>query len=76
MCIRDRARIDSLYYGKLVLAPLNIVMYNVFTSHGPDLYGTEPWYFYLFNGFLNFNIIFICALVAPFAVVSIFCYIY
>ncbi|ERE77083.1 alpha-1,2-mannosyltransferase ALG9 [Cricetulus griseus] len=30
--------IDSYYYGKLVIAPLNIVLYNVFTSHGPDLY--------------------------------------
>ena len=31
--------IDSYYYGKLVVAPLNIVLYNVFTPHGPDLYG-------------------------------------
>uniref|UniRef100_A0A8C0QFR6 Mannosyltransferase n=1 Tax=Canis lupus familiaris TaxID=9615 RepID=A0A8C0QFR6_CANLF len=30
--------IDSYYYGKLVVAPLNIVLYNVFTPHGPDLY--------------------------------------
>ncbi|XP_042538731.1 alpha-1,2-mannosyltransferase ALG9 isoform X3 [Dipodomys spectabilis] len=54
--------IDSCYYGKLVIAPLNIVLYNVFTSHGPDLYGTEPWYFYLINGFLNFNVAFALAL--------------
>ncbi|GAB1294196.1 Alpha-1,2-mannosyltransferase ALG9 [Apodemus speciosus] len=54
--------IDSYYYGKLVIAPLNIVLYNVFTSHGPDLYGTEPWYFYLINGFLNFNVAFALAL--------------
>lgn len=31
--------VDSYYYGKLVVAPLNIVLYNVFTPHGPDLYG-------------------------------------
>ena len=55
--------IDSDYYGKLVSAPLNIVTYNVFTSHGPDLYGTEPWYFYLINGLLNFNVAFLAALV-------------
>ncbi|XP_046667840.1 alpha-1,2-mannosyltransferase ALG9 isoform X1 [Homalodisca vitripennis] len=65
------ARIDSLYYGRLVVAPLNIVMYNVFTSHGPDLYGTEPWYFYFINGFLNFNIIFIAALFTPLALVAV-----
>ena len=37
-------QIDQFYYGKLVVAPLNIVMYNVFTDHGPDLYG-EARYF-------------------------------
>ena len=37
--------------------------YNVFTSHGPDLYGTEPATYYLFNGILNFNVAFILALV-------------
>ncbi|XP_073458526.1 alpha-1,2-mannosyltransferase ALG9 isoform X1 [Aquarana catesbeiana] len=56
--------IDSYYYGKLVIAPLNIVLYNVFTPHGPDLYGTEPWPFYFINGFLNFNVVFILALLA------------
>jgi alpha-1,2-mannosyltransferase len=34
--------IDSMYYGKLVVAPLNIVKYNIFTDHGPDLYGKFP----------------------------------
>ena len=55
--------VDSLFYGKLVIAPLNIVKYNVLSDHGPDLYGTEPWTFYLFNGLLNFNVAFIMALV-------------
>ena len=54
--------IDTLIYGRLVSAPLNIVKYNVFTSHGPDLYGTEPWTFYLLNGFLNFNGAFLLAM--------------
>ena len=54
--------IDSLIYGRFVSAPLNIVKYNVFTSHGPDLYGTEPWTFYLLNGFLNFNGAFLLAI--------------
>ena len=31
--------IDTDYFGKLVVAPLNIVVYNVFGEHGPDLYG-------------------------------------
>ena len=54
--------VDSLFYGKLVIAPLNIVKYNVLSDHGPDLYGTEPWTYYLFNGLLNFNVAFILAL--------------
>ena len=54
--------IDSEKYGRLVSAPLNIVKYNVFTSHGPDLYGTEPWSFYFLNGFLNFNGAFLLAI--------------
>lgn len=62
--------IDSMYYGKLVVAPFNIILYNVFTSHGPDIYGTEPLSFYLVNGFLNFNFVFIGALLAPFGLVS------
>lgn len=54
--------IDTYYYGKLVFAPINIVLYNVFSSHGPDLYGTEPWYFYFVNCFLNFNLVFVVSL--------------
>lgn len=48
---------DYIYYQKITLVPLNILMYNVFNSNGgPSLYGTEPWSFYFKNGFLNFNI--------------------
>ncbi|XP_041749319.1 alpha-1,2-mannosyltransferase ALG9 isoform X2 [Coregonus clupeaformis] len=56
--------VDSCCYGKLVIAPLNILLYNVFTPHGPDLYGTEPWPFYFKNGFLNFNVVFVLALLS------------
>ncbi|CAL4061344.1 unnamed protein product, partial [Meganyctiphanes norvegica] len=57
-------QIDSQYFGRLVIAPWNIVYYNVFTSHGPDLYGTAPWSFYFVNGFLNFNFVFPAALIS------------
>ncbi|XP_056267647.1 alpha-1,2-mannosyltransferase ALG9 isoform X2 [Pseudoliparis swirei] len=56
--------VDSYFYGKLVIAPLNILLYNVFTPHGPDLYGTEPWHFYFSNGILNFNLVFALALLS------------
>jgi len=56
--------IDSYFYGRLVVAPLNIVLYNIFSNHGPDLYGTSPWSFYFLNGFLNFNAIFPLALIS------------
>ena len=55
---------DSYYYGKPVVACLNILLYNVFTEHGPDLYGTEPLSYYLLNGMLNFNLVFVCALLS------------
>lgn len=33
--------IDSYYYGQLVIAPLNHIRYNIFSKHGPTLYGNE-----------------------------------
>ncbi|KAL7771005.1 hypothetical protein CFE70_000945 [Pyrenophora teres f. teres 0-1] len=58
--------IDSFFYRKLVCVPLNIVLYNVFSggSRGPDIYGVEPWHFYVRNLALNFNIWFFLALAA------------
>lgn len=55
--------IDSSYFGKIVVAPVNLVLYNVFTSHGPDLYGVEPFSYYFINGFLNFNVIWVIYLI-------------
>jgi alpha-1,2-mannosyltransferase len=59
--------IDSIFYRELVCVPLNIVLYNVFSggSRGPDIYGVEPWHFYMRNLALNFNIWFFLALAAP-----------
>jgi alpha-1,2-mannosyltransferase len=31
--------VDTHFFGKPVLAPLNIVFYNVFSHNGPNLYG-------------------------------------
>lgn len=58
--------IDSFFYKKLVCVPCNIVLYNVFSggSRGPDIYGVEPWHFYIRNLALNFNIWFFLALAA------------
>jgi alpha-1,2-mannosyltransferase len=62
------ASVDSAFYGKLVLAPLNIIRYNVFPvpGSGPDLYGVEPWTFYLTNLLLNCNVSIFLFLFAPF----------
>ncbi|XP_038209222.1 alpha-1,2-mannosyltransferase ALG9 [Zerene cesonia] len=57
--------VDSWHYGRLVVAPWNIVAYNIFTEHGPDLYGVEPWTYYFVNGFLNFNIVWVLSLCCP-----------
>ena len=61
------ALVDSFFYERFVLAPWNLVMYNVFKQGdggGPDVFGREPWYFYFVNGFLNFNVVFLFALAA------------
>ncbi|CAK4024666.1 glycosyltransferase family 22 [Lecanosticta acicola] len=50
------------FYKKFSIVPLNIVLYNVFSTKGPDLYGTEPWHFYLRNLFLNFHVWLLLAL--------------
>ncbi|KAJ1679218.1 mannosyltransferase, partial [Spiromyces aspiralis] len=58
--------IDSYYYGRLVVAPWNAVKYNLFGGEGrsPSLYGAEPWWFYFANGIINFNIMFVFALMS------------
>ncbi|CAH1104656.1 unnamed protein product [Psylliodes chrysocephalus] len=60
--------IDSMLFGKLIIAPLNIVKYNVLGGAGPSLYGKEPFSFYLFNGFVNFNFVWVFALLSPLAI--------
>jgi alpha-1,2-mannosyltransferase len=58
--------IDSFFYKKFVCVPLNILLYNVFSggSKGPNIYGVEPWHYYLRNLALNFNAWFLLALAA------------
>ena len=71
--------VDYFFYRQLMFVPLNIVLYNVFggENQGPDIFGIEPWYYYIVNGFLNFNIMFLLALAsAPFAVSLLFLFIY
>ncbi|KFY44180.1 hypothetical protein V494_01604 [Pseudogymnoascus sp. VKM F-4513 (FW-928)] len=50
--------ISSIFYRQPSLVPLNIVLYNVFSPphKGPNIYGTEPWSFYIRNLLLNFHI--------------------
>ncbi|KAK8206022.1 Alg9-like mannosyltransferase family-domain-containing protein [Phyllosticta capitalensis] len=58
--------VDSFFYRKLVCVPLNIVLYNVFSGpgRGPEIYGVEPWHFYIRNLALNFNVWFVLAMLS------------
>ncbi|RFU30567.1 hypothetical protein B7463_g5782, partial [Scytalidium lignicola] len=58
--------ISSFLYKKPTMVPLNIVLYNVFSGpgRGPEIFGTEPWHFYIRNLLLNFNIWFILAMLS------------
>ncbi|GAA53763.1 alpha-1 2-mannosyltransferase [Clonorchis sinensis] len=55
--------VDSFYFGRVVLAPWNIVHYNVFSQatnvsgSASVLYGVEPASFYVKNYLLNFNLL-------------------
>lgn len=58
--------IDTFFFHKVTVVPWNIVFYNVLSdsSRGPEIFGTEPWHFYLRNLSLNFNLWFLLALSA------------
>jgi alpha-1,2-mannosyltransferase len=55
--------IDHFYYGKIFFTPLHLILYN--RGSGSELYGTEPWHFYIRNLFLNFNFNFLFSLLTP-----------
>ena len=56
--------VDSGFYQTLVVIPLNIVLYNVFggEGEGPEIFGVEPFSYYVLNLLLNFNITAVLAL--------------
>jgi alpha-1,2-mannosyltransferase len=64
---------DQMFYRQYTIVAWNIIKYNVLSNaegRGPELYGVEPWYYYIVNGILNFNIVFILALGSAVCVVS------
>ncbi|XLS85425.1 hypothetical protein HN51_035591 [Arachis hypogaea] len=54
--------IDFHYYGRWTSSVLNILIYNVAGGGESHLYGTEGPFYYLRNGFNNFNFCFLLAL--------------
>ncbi|KAL8665523.1 MAG: hypothetical protein Q9202_002228 [Teloschistes flavicans] len=58
--------VDTFFYHVVTVVPWNIVYYNVFggPSRGANIFGTEPWDFYLRNLSLNFNFWFLLALLS------------
>ncbi|MCJ1257008.1 mannosyltransferase [Lignoscripta atroalba] len=58
--------VDAFFYHKIIVVPWRIVAYNIFSGsgRGPDIFGTEPWDFYIRNLLLNFNVWFLFAMSA------------
>ncbi|KAL4876260.1 hypothetical protein BJY04DRAFT_231730 [Aspergillus karnatakaensis] len=58
--------VDYAFIRKITIVPWNIVAYNVFggEGRGPDIFGTEPWTFYVRNLLLNFNVWLVFAVAA------------
>jgi len=54
-------------YGRFTSSLVNLVSYNVFGADGGSstMYGTEPWYWYLQNGFVNLGLAWPFVLAAP-----------
>lgn len=49
--------VERYYYGRWTFPSLNAVIYNVLSSSGgPNIFGVEPWHYYILNLLLNFNI--------------------
>ena len=53
--------VDHYFYRSFVFAALNILKYNVTASGGAQLYGVEPYTYYIKNLLINFNLIFVMA---------------
>lgn len=55
-----------MFFQKFTIVPWNIVAYNIFggEGRGPEIFGTEPWTFYIRNLLLNFNVWFIFSMLA------------
>ncbi|KAK1321438.1 Dol-P-Man:Man(6)GlcNAc(2)-PP-Dol alpha-1,2-mannosyltransferase [Acorus calamus] len=53
---------DHHYYGRWTSSVLNLLAYNVLGGGESHFYGTEGLFFYLRNGFNNFNLCFVLAL--------------
>ncbi|PLB34124.1 dolichyl-P-Man:Man(6)GlcNAc(2)-PP-dolichol alpha-1,2-mannosyltransferase [Aspergillus candidus] len=58
--------VDYTFLRKVTIVPWNIVAYNIFggEGRGPEIFGTEPWTFYVKNLLLNFNVWFLFAVAA------------
>lgn len=53
--------VDAFFYKRLVIAPWNMIAYNIpilsgSNSPGPEIFGVEPWTFYFKNLALNFHV--------------------
>lgn len=57
--------VDYLYYKRWTSSVLNLLLYNVLGGGESHLYGVEGPLFYLRNGFNNFNLCFVLALLFP-----------
>ena len=55
--------VDSCAYRRFQVVPFNIILYNVFSGEdrGPNIFGTEPWWYYVVNLILYFNVVSIAA---------------
>lgn len=67
--------VDSVHFGRITLAPLNHVLYNVFPppGAGSTLFGTDRWTYYAVNLVLNVGLCAPASAVFPLVLVARAC---
>ncbi|EKF30452.1 dolichyl-P-Man:GDP-Man5GlcNAc2-PP-dolichyl alpha-1,2-mannosyltransferase, putative [Trypanosoma cruzi marinkellei] len=55
--------LDTFYYCRVTWSAWNLVRYNL--KGGAELYGVEPWYYFIKNLLLNAHVLFLAGVLAP-----------
>ncbi|ORC85804.1 putative dolichyl-P-Man:GDP-Man5GlcNAc2-PP-dolichyl alpha-1,2-mannosyltransferase [Trypanosoma theileri] len=72
LIIPPAAAVDMFYYCRPTWSAWNLVRYNLLSGdeRGPELYGIEPWYYFIKNLLLNAHFMFLAGVIAPLVILG------